>query len=238
MLTVSTVLVASGQTTLYTTANDFAQFASWWNGSPGGITSSLYYSVASNMNGIGNTTAPGETGTFGSLQVTNQNWGNPNGSYAPTLPFPDVALAAIAPGSSWATGVTASSGTISFDLYAPVAFTGSYQSFGFSIYYYNNDWSTAQAANFATGSYTTFTGDDGNTWRHYNVPYTTAASVPGQLQGFELGVFMNNDPVDNGKLVYIANIQALATPVPEPTTMALAAMGGAALLSLRRRTMR
>jgi hypothetical protein len=236
LLTASTILVASAQSTLYTTTQDFSQFASWYNGSPVATTSTLYYSDASTVNGIGNTTAAGGVGTPGSLQVTLQGWGNPNGSYA-KFPTPDAALAAIAPGSSWATGVTASSGTFSFDLYCPAGFTGGYQGFGMSLGYWDNNWTQTQWHDDASFSYSSFTGADGNTWRHYSVAYTTTATaVSGQLQDLELGVFMNIDGADAGKLAYIDNIQVQA--VPEPGTMALAAMGGAALLFWRSRTVR
>lgn len=236
LLAVSTALTASAQSTLYTTVQDFSQFASWDGAAPNAVTSSLYYSVASTVNGIGNTTAAGGVGTPGSLQVTLTGWGNPNGTYANSFTVPSAALNAIAPGSSYASGFTASSGTISFDLYAPVAFTGSYDSLGFSIGSRTADWSGQTWGNFGSGSYTTFTGADGNTWYHYDVAYTTTALA--NPAAFYLGFFNNNDSVDNGKAVYIDNIQALATPTPEPSTMALAAMGGAALLFFRRRAAR
>ncbi len=235
LLAVSTVLTASAQTSLYTTANDFAQFGGWWAGTPSAVTSTTYYSVASTVNGVGNTTAAGGAGTPGSLQLTMQNWGNPANAN-PQVAFTDAELAALAPGSSMASGITASSGTLSFDLYAPVAFTGSYDSFGFSMGYWSGaGWTASLWTDYNTGSYTTFAGADGNTWRHYSFNYTLPASASGPIQGFEMPFFMNADSADNGKLVYIDNVQVLVTPAPEPVTLALAGMGGAALLFFRRR---
>lgn len=233
LLAVSTVLTASAQTTLYTTAQDFGQFGGWWAGTPSAITSSLYYSFASTVNGIGNTTAAGGAGTPGSLQLTVQSWGNPSGAN-PQVAFTDPELAAIAPGSSTAGGITASSGTLSFDLYAPVPFTGSYDAFGFSMSYWVN-WNQSSWQDLSTGSYTTFTGADGNTWRHYNLAYTLPGSASGTVNGFEMPFLCNVDGADAGKLIYVDNVQVLVTPAPEPATMALAAVGGAALLFLRRR---
>jgi hypothetical protein len=86
-----------------------------------------------------------------------------------------------------------------------------------------------------TGGYTTFTGADGNTWRHYEVAYTTPATVG--LQGLKLPFMMNVDGVDAGKTIYVDNIQVI-TAVPEPRDFALAVVGllGVLIFIRRRRT--
>lgn len=124
--------------------------------------------------------------------------------------------------------MVAASGIFSFDLYA--GNLPSWYQFGITLNY-DNHFDT-----FFSSSATGFVGADGNTWQHIEVPYTTTATA---LSYFGMSVAENTDgSVSAGKLIYVDNIQVLAAPVPEPTTMALAAMGGVAVLLLRRRTVR
>lgn len=225
------LLVQSGTAaTLYTTADDFAQF----HGTP--VTSASFFSDSSTVNGAGNTSTPGGAGSAGSLQLTlTGGWGNVPGGEFSFSSGSSAAVQAIAPGST-GTSIGAASGTISFDVYAPT-FT-SWWGIGLSVSYKDHNWWEGANQFFswqAGGSSSSFVGADGNTWTRHTIPYTISAATEGW---FYMSLFSNSDGVNTGKTFYIDNIEVQASPVPEPNTMAFAAMGVAAFLLRNRRAVR
>ena len=209
---------ASAQVSLFTTTNDFAQF------SPGSV-SSLYFSDSSTVNGLGNTVNPGGAGAVGSLQLTLPGgWGGV--SDAPGQAGNQGFLSALDPGSSAGT-LVAYSGTLSYDVYR--GNLTDWNQFGV-IFNYNGNWSS-----FFSSTATDFTGADGNTWTHIDIPYTINA-VSG-LSYFQLSVAENTGGNVAGETIYVDNFQ-VPQVVPEPGTLALLGLGGMSALVFRRRATR
>ena len=222
LLTMSTVLVASAQSTLYTTTQDFAQF--------GAATSGSFYSESSTLNGIGNSTAAGGAGVAGSLQLTtgDAGWGATSFNWLPNLT--DAAYQAWSPGYSNPNRL-ATSGIISMDVYTG-GLTG-WSDYDFIMQGGGMGWTEFHKNDALTQ---TFTGADGNTWNRYFYEYTLPASSSANWE--QIAIQSWGDIANVGQSFYVDNIQVLATPAPEPGTMALAALGGAALLFFRRRNVR
>ena len=188
LLTMSAVSFTSAQASLYTTTDDFAQF----NGGAGTVNS-LYYSDSSTVNGLGNPATPGGAGGVGSLQLTAPGgWtGWVSGSDSPGESGNQAFLSAIDPGaiaaysagSGYGPGtLVAYSGTMSFDLY-----TGNFTDWSwFGINFnYDGNWNPQWASTSST-----FTGTDGRTWTHFEVPYTINA-VDAGLTYFQMGIAEN-----------------------------------------------
>lgn len=212
---------AQGQV-LYSTANDFAQFASG-----AGVTSSTYYSVASTVNGIGNTSNPGGTGSIGSLQLVSSGGytGDLSGSDFPidqaTLSALDPgALAPYSAGSGYGPGtVYANSGILTFDLYG--GNLTDWNQFGITLNY-NGNYST-----FFPATTSNVTGADGRTWTQCVIDYNINAVVGG-LTYFGVSIAQNDAGDTAGEVLNIDNIQISAVPEPAPTAF-LAAIGAAFL---------
>lgn len=225
LLTMSTALfVSAQQSSLFTTTNDFSLFQ---NGSP--VLSSDYYSDSGNVNGLGNAASVGGAGGIGSLELTLPGgWGTV--SDGPGVAGNQAFLSAIDPGSGPGTLVNYS-GTLSFDVYT--ANLTSWAQFGV-LFNYDNNWTP-----FFSSTTTSITGADGRTWTHAVVPYTIAAT---SLSYFGFSIMENSDGGSGGvggvigENIYVDNFQV--TVAPEPGTAALLALGGMALLFLRRRAVR
>lgn len=215
---------ASAQT-LYTTINDFGQF-----NSGAGVTSSLFYSDSSTVNGIGNTSNPGGADWVGSLRVSGPTgWGPLAGTDFPGQT--QASFAALAPGSTrpWSPEsgygpgtFVAYSGTLTFDVYR--GGLGDWSQFGFHI-----NSGTQWSVFFGTDS--DFTGADGNTWTHYVIPYNIGAGSAGY---FQATLAAQGGGGNAGTFAYVDNIQIV--PVPEPGVAALMGLGLSAFVGFRRRT--
>jgi hypothetical protein len=199
--------IAHANTELYTTSNDFLQWSNSGTTTTTGVTSPD--SDGSSINGLGNTTAAGGTGTPGSMQVTEAS-GTYNYYYGPgeqgNAPF----LAALG-----------SSGTVNIDFQYPTNNGGSYFQLGLVMNY------TSNFGQFFGGAAVS----DGNGWYTQSIPYTinTAASY----SYFQLGLIFNSNYDSSAPAVYnVDNINIQS--VPEPAT--LGSLGaGISLLTLRRR---
>jgi hypothetical protein len=222
------VLSASAQVS-YTTTNDFGFF-----NSGGGTVSSLYYSDSSTVNGIGNPLAAGGAGGIGALQLTAtggwSGWLAGSDFAGPTAGF----FSAIDPGGSrpyspesgYGPGtLVANSGTISFDIYR-----GNFTDWNWFGVNFNYDgyWGPF----WATTS-TDFTGADGQTWTHFEVPFTINATAG--ITYFGMGIAQNAGAIA-GQTFYIDNFQVAV--VPEPGTFALLGLSALSAVCFRRRASR
>jgi PEP-CTERM motif len=194
---------------LFTTQDDFSGWGS--NGASNEVLAPAATpdSDGSAINGVGNTSTPGGTGTPGSLQVT-QLSGTYNYFYGPGEQ-----------GNAAFLNDLGGSGTLNIDFQYPTNNGGSYFQLGVVLNYSGN------FGQFFGGSAVS----DGNGWYTQSVPYTinTAASY----SYFQLGLIFNSNYDSTAPAVFnVDNIQVVS--VPEPAT--LGTLGaGLVLLTLRRR---
>lgn len=224
---VGCLIQSASSQSLFTTTNDFGQF-----NSGAGTVNGLYYSDSSTVNGAGNTASPGGADVVGSLQLTASGgwngWVGGSDFSGPSLGL----FTTIAPGSTrpWSPEsgygpgtFVAYSGTISFDLYRGNFTDWSW--FGINLNY-QGYWGPFWAATSAD-----FTGADGRTWTHFEVPYsinTTPATTY-----FGMALAENSSGAIAGQTYYVDNFQVV--PVPEPSTFALLGLGGLSAFIFRRR---
>ena len=218
---VVTQATAGAQSILYATTEDFGQF-----NYGGGVTSTTFYSVFDTVNGLGNTSNPGATGTAGSLQLTttDQGWGSTSGT---TFSGPSAALFnLIAPGSTSAS-MTAASGVLRLD----VLTLGFDSSVGVQLWMQGQGYSW-HSFDRNSNLTETFTGADGNTWTRFYIPYTTDAAVTGGW--FQMGINEWGAASDAGKTLSIDNIQVTAVPEPHEYAVAIVALLGVMIVARRR----
>jgi hypothetical protein len=219
---------------LYTTESDFSA----WTAS--GPTASVASSTAwdwdgATTNGLANPNAGTSTG--GSLAI---NYGGSGNYYGPIADSPDfanlpAAMAAVDPGSTPAYqnptyvpgATTAASGTLLITYTIPLPnVTGTYFQIGADINYDAGGYSNNPL--FGSDSYTYFNGYITAT---ATIPFTIQA---GTLQNMNLELWANTDYTTSTP-IYVDDIEASATAVPEPATASLLLITGAPAL-LRRRS--
>jgi hypothetical protein len=222
---------ADAQTTLFTTTNDF----SLWTSDNGDTVSvdSTWSADSSTINGAGNTTAPGGSGTSGSLLIT---WANSVGSFNEIASAPSEGLAfvqALDPGAynagSGEIGTVAGSGDIYLDYSLPSTVSGNYFQLGVMLQYPGNGYYGP-----IFSSSTTDLGYQDNLGEEVyqaTIPYTILA---GTGYGFGFGIMYNSNFAPSSPF-HVDDITVSAAPVPEPGTFALMSAGLAGLGILRRR---
>ena len=211
-------LTASAQV-LFTTQNDFAG----WNG--GGVVGPVATPDAdgSTINGLGNTTAPGGTGTAGSLSVFNASTGfnqpqsqgeQSNAGFLAALKANTLLTLTYTLTSDIQTGASGY-----WQLVPVFNWSGGFQQIA------NNSFFTVASGNLTAGTHTV-------TYDYSSYQAGLPTSAPGY---FQLEVVANSGGSVTGgyQQWYLDDIQV--SSVPEPTSFALAGLGAAALLIFRRR---
>ena len=225
---------ANAQTSLFTTSDDW----SLWTASNGSTVAanSLWSADASTINGIGNPTAPGGSGTSGSLLIT---WASAVGGYNEIATAPSVSLAmvqALDPGASQLGDgeyvTVAGSGDIYLDYSLPSTVSGSYFQLGVMLQYPGNGYYGPVFSSSSTDL--GYMDNNGQEVYQATIPYSISA---GTGYGFGFGIMYNSDyaPVNP---FHVDAMSVSAVPVPEPGTLALMSMGFTGLMLIRRRLVR
>jgi hypothetical protein len=201
---------ANAQTTLFTTYNDFSQ----WTANAGSTVSAdnTWSADTSTINGAGNVTAAGATGTSGSLLI---QWASSVGNYneiayAPSEGGNAAFLSAIDPGQNGS--AVAASGNIYLDYSLPDNEGGNNFELGVLLQY------------AADGYYQTFfpssttdlgyQDDYGEEVYRATIPYTITA---GQFDGFGFSIFYNSNYSPELPF-HVDSITVSAAPASTPGT--------------------
>jgi hypothetical protein len=128
--------------------------------------------------------------------------------------------------SSFTTAL-ASSSALTLDVYTPPAAFGYYLATQMWI---NN--ADAGYNQLAGGTYFA-TGIGSETTLTFSIPPALAAALAASSNPTQIGLQMGGNYAAGNSTVYLDNLQAV--PAPEPTTLALAGLGAAGLLAIRRR---
>lgn len=219
---------ANAQTSLFTTYDDFSAFTA--NGGSTVSADNTFSTDSSTVNGIGNLSNAGGSGTSGSLSIA---WAASVGNFntiaiGPSQGGNPAFLSAIDPGTDGANAVAAT-GNIYLDYSEPDNEGGSYFQLGVLFqydavgYYY-----TAFSSSTTDLGYT-----DPNGLEVYRatIPYTITA---GAWNGFGFGIMYNSD-YSPALPFHVDNISVSAMQVPEPGNMALIGLGLTGLTLIRRR---
>jgi hypothetical protein len=219
---------ANAQTSLFTTYEDFSQ----WTASGGTTVSAdnTFSTDSGAVNGLGNNSAAGASGTSGSLLI---QWAAGAGSFN-TIAAGNVSgsnagfLSAIDPGSSGNNSVAAS-GNIYLDYSLPDNEGGSYFQLGVNLQYSADGY----YGTFFTSTVTDVGYTDGYGLEVYRgtIPYTINAGI---FNGFGFGIQYNSN-YSPALPFHVDNISVTAVQAPEPGTMALVGLGLTGLMIIRRR---
>lgn len=217
---------ANAQTSLFTTYDDWSL---WSGASSSTVAPDNTFSTDSpgTINGAGNTSNPGGTGTSGSLLVT---WNSLTGNYNNIANGPGANLLTLMDPGSVGGDTVQAEGTVTLDYSLPQTSGGTYFNLGILLQYPGDGY----YGTFFVSSSTDlgFENNYGQEVYQGTINYTISAGSAG---GFGFGLMYNSDyapalpfTVDNIQLVS-------AQQVPEPGTMALIAFGFTGLMLIRRR---
>jgi hypothetical protein len=202
---------------LFTTQEDFTG----WSDNSGNVnftqTTTAFSTDSSTTNALGNTTAPGGSGSLGSMTVTRVGGGNYGFFYSAGEQSNAGFLSALGTVNNGGNGYSASTVTVEFDYVPPAA--GTYFGLGIVLNYNSNFGQFFGGAAVNNGTY--FTQD---------VPITINAT--GSSNYFQFGFIFNSD-APNGSSFTVDNVRV----VPEPATLSLLGLGGCGLIgmAIRRR---
>ena len=220
---------ASAQTTnvLFTTYEDWSAFTAGWGGSV--AANNTFSTDSSTVNGIGNLSAPGATGTSGSLAITGVN-GWALASTGPSQGGNPAFLSVIDPGYANDNNSVAYSGNLYLDYSVPDNNGGDHFNMGVLFQYAANGYF---GTFFATSAADLGIQDPlGYEIYRATIPYTISA---GQFNGFGFGIMTDNNY--NAIDPFYVDQVTVVSPVPEPATATLFGLGtlGFAFLARRRR---
>jgi PEP-CTERM motif len=195
---------AWGDTTLFTTQQDFT---GWAVGNPfTAVASTVGDSDASTIDGVGNTTTPGGSGTAGALNFTHTG----TGGYDSMLSYGEQ-------GNSGFLAALGSSGTMKVDETVITAPTGGSYDQLLLLLNYNSHFDTFSPTVTTAGGFNTLT---------YNY---TFAGLPASGAYLQVGFVLNTDRT--GGTFSADNFRI----VPEPASLSLLGLGGLLTLRCRRR---
>ena len=211
------VLQNASAQSLFTTTSDFAGFTSDANFTIAPVTTSL---DGSSINGIGNASAPGATGTSGSLQITQVS----------ATSFDNSILSQGEQGNATFLSALEAASTLTYQYTTPTTSGGNFFGVGIVLNYDNHFVQQGADSTTTVGGITTATIN----WSADGLGAAIAAQAAGSgITFFQFGVLYNSNFTPTSSF-NVDNFQVVQ-PVPEPATMALFGLGALGLLKFARR---